>query len=366
MRTACRRSTSVKTSTSTTLSRWGRCDTGGHRWDSADADMNAAHEAVHYGGEPFTFIPTKPLYGDEPGASTPRESHVQRLAAIDRSPAPPLLLDRLDPLGPTILYGPGDIGKGTLASSWATRLQAAGRRVLILDYEDHPEEWARRIFGLGGADAVADIVHVPPLREWGGPLWKHADGVRKLAEAEGRDFVIIDSAAMAAAGIDPSSPEAPQLISSGLQEVGLPSLTLAHVNRAHDARYPFGSVFWHNLARVTWSFMPKGEERILVCRKANNYAKPGASTVTATWHMGVLGEVAERLAAWGLLDRIAEVLADGPAAPRDIATTLNEGVPDGEKTSRQTVAATLSRGLAKDRAFRFTVADGEWSLREDD
>jgi hypothetical protein len=294
-------------------------------------------------------------------------SHVRRLSDIDRSPAPPLLLDRLDPLGPTVLYGPGDIGKGTVASSWATRLLADGHRPLLLDYEDHPEEWARRVFGLGGADAVADIVHVPPLREWGGPLWRHAEDVRKLAEREGRSFVIIDSAAMAAAGIDPSSPEAPQLLAAGLQTIGLPSLTLAHVNRAHDARYPFGSVFWHNLARVTWSLMPKGEERILVCRKANNYAKPRAASVSATWHMGVLGEVAERPAVFTLLDRIDDVLADGLGrTPTDIAAMLNDGAAEGERTSVQSVSGVLSRDLKnRGAASRFTVADGRWTLREE-
>ena len=32
---------------------------------------------------------------------------------------------------------------------------------------------------------------------------------------------------------------------------------LAHVTKMHDARYPYGSVYWHNVPRVSWSFMPR-------------------------------------------------------------------------------------------------------------
>ena len=293
-------------------------------------------------------------------------SNIHHLSELDRSPAPPLLLDRLDPLGPTITYGPGGIGKGVLAASWAARLRQEGQKVLILDYEDHPEEWARRVYGLAG-DAAMDILHVPALREWGGAIWTHAESVREFVEAEGITYLIIDSAVMACAGTDPSSPDAPTMYSSGLQVIGVPSLTLAHVNRAHDARYPFGSVFWHNLARITWSLMPKGDERILVGRKHNNYAPPGAASVTSTWQDGVLREVWEKPAVWSLLDRIAEALADGPMSPRDITAVLNDGVLPDEKTSRNSVTGVLSRDLkANGTSSRFTVLDGLWTVRERD
>src|SRR5438093_13773395 len=46
---------------------------------------------------------------------------VKRLDTIDRTPAPPLLLGYLDPLESTMLFGPGDIGKGTLACQWSVQ-----------------------------------------------------------------------------------------------------------------------------------------------------------------------------------------------------------------------------------------------------
>src|ERR1044071_4911919 len=119
-------------------------------------------------------------------------------------PPAPTLRDRLDPSEATILYGPGGVGKGTVATSWAVGLWKAGRKVAILDYEDHPSEWSRRIHSLGGAEAWESIAHMSPNRAYPpGPrgyagLAGHPDQIRtELDEAEGA-YVIIDSAIMAA------------------------------------------------------------------------------------------------------------------------------------------------------------------------
>ena len=56
-----------------------------------------------------------------------RKPDIVPLASIPTDPPPPLLIDRLDPEGHTILYGTGGIGKGALACSWIARLVAEGR-----------------------------------------------------------------------------------------------------------------------------------------------------------------------------------------------------------------------------------------------
>jgi hypothetical protein len=311
---------------------------------------------------------TKPqAIAQEAPASHGDGTYVKRLSAVDRTLPPPLLLDRIDPAKATILFGPGDIGKGTLASSWITQLHDLGERILILDYEGQEEEWARRISGLAGADILDDIIHVAPMREWGGPIWKHAAEISRIADAEGITRLVIDSAGMACAGTDPAKPEAPLQFGEALQQIGRPSLTLAHVTKQHDARYPYGSVYWHNVPRVSWSFMPKGQDRVLVCRKANNYEKPPAASVGFTYLDHELREVWEKPASWTLEDRIADVLADGGArTPTAIAAVLNEGVERTEQTSSTSVSGTLSRGLKRAGAdYRFTVAnDGHWTVRQ--
>jgi hypothetical protein len=239
-----------------------------------------------------------------------------------------------------------------------------GGRVLILDYENHGSEWARRINSLAGAAALEDVSWVAPLTEGLGAIWTHAEAIRDYVLANDITFLVVDSAAFACAGEDPSKAETAIRYGAALQVIGVPSLTLAHVTKLHDARYPFGSAFWHNAIRVSWSLMPKGEELVLVCRKANNYRKPSAQAVELTWYEDALREVIEKPAAWSLEDRIAEVLAHGPLTPLAIAAALNDGLAPGEQTTAATVRATLSRGLSKHGAtYRFTVADGSWRLR---
>lgn len=286
-----------------------------------------------------------------------------RLSQLDRTPPPPLLLDRLDPTESTILFGPGGVGKGALTCSWIVQLVAAGKHVLVLDYEDHGGEWARRVYGLAGADALEAVSWLAPLAEGLGPLWDHASQVRDLIDEDGIDYVVIDSILMACGGLDAMKPEAAIKFFGALQLLGRPSLTIAHVTKLNDPRQPFGTSYFHNLARATWSLMPKGDEVILVCRKANNYLKPQAQAVTTTWRDGTLGEVWEKPAAWSLEDRIEEILSDGMArTPATITAALNEGLPSTEHTSGNSVRSALMRGIKPGRPFTVD-AEGRYLLR---
>jgi AAA domain len=285
------------------------------------------------------------------------------LTALDMAPAPPLLLDRLDSAEHTVLFGPGGIGKGSLACSWIVQLTRRGHNVLVLDYENHGSEWARRIEGLGGLSARESVAWVAPLAAGAGPIWQHADRIAELMVAQENPYIVIDSAMMACAGKDPSDPETPGLYYGALQQIGVPNLTLAHVTKVGDPRMPFGSVQWHNLARVTWSMMPKGEDVLLTCQKDNNHMKPSAAVITMTWFEGMLREVSETRAIVKLLDRIIEVLADGPATAPAIAATLNDGLPKDEHTSLDTVRNALNRELRRGTSSRVTIVDGQWLIR---
>jgi hypothetical protein len=280
-----------------------------------------------------------------------------------------MLLDRLDPIESTILYGPGGVGKGTLACHWIVRLTEDDHKVLILDYENHGSEWARRIHGLAGAAGVDRVTWIAPHANAMGSIWDHSEWLAKQVADHGYTYLVIDSAVMAVGGMDPTKPETAMRYGAALQAVNVPSLTLAHVTKMHDEKYPFGSVFWHNLARVTYSLMPKGEAVLLTCRKANNYLKPSAQTVLATWHDGRLGEVSETPASWGLKDEIADTLAAGDAGgmtPTEIAEAMSEGRDASEKVGKTTIHSALSRDFKTlGTSSRFTAkADGKWALRQ--
>ena len=297
----------------------------------------------------------------DPDYQPPLILGARRLADIPTDPPPPLLIDRLDPDGHTILFGTGGVGKGTLACEWIVRLGRTGSRTLILDYENHPGEWARRISSLGGTSAVDRVTHAAPLTAgWlgrRGPLWEQAEDIATLIDQSGVDYVVVDSIVPACAGMDPTRPETVALYAGGLEYIGIPALSLGHVTKADDLRYPFGSVFWHNLCRGSWSLKSDGNETILCHRKSNNYERAGSFTVSTTWQDGALGEVWERPYSLVLADRIAEALAEEPLGVADLVARLEED--DGGSVKPDSVRTALRRGI---KARKFTKDGDRYGL----
>ena len=259
------------------------------------------------------------------------------LGSISTEPPPPMLVGRLDPEGHTILYGPGGVGKGALACWWIVELVRTGHRVLILDFEGHATEWARRIGSLDPT-AAQGVWYVAPSK----PLRAIATDVKAECDQYQITYVVVDSAVMAC-GDDPMKPEAARAYGEGLIRLGRPALTLAHVTKLDDGRYPFGSVFWHNLARTTFSLVPDGDTTLLTHRKGNNYAKIARQAVTMTWTDGQLREVWERSYAASLGDEIADLLAG--SAGMTLAAIV-EHLSGAERTiAKSSVQSALTRGV---------------------
>lgn len=280
-------------------------------------------------GEPPDDVELLPLYRDASVA----------LDSISTDPPPPMLIDRLDPLGHTILYGTGGVGKGALACWWIVQLVREGHRVLILDYEGHPEEWSRRIASLdAGVHAGDRIRHLAPTA----PIHKAAASIATTCQAHASDVVVVDSAVMAC-GADPLKPDAAAQYSAAVLVIGRPVLTLAHVTKTDDSRYPFGSIFWHNLARMTWS-LTGDDEVLLRHRKHNNYPGLGTFALSVTWSEDhQLQEVWERGYSMSVLDRVVDAMpADGATIP-ELLTLINDG--EHKNVSRETLRRTLSRAI---------------------
>lgn len=314
---------------------------------------------------------------DEPPEDDFLERHgVRPLADIPADPPPPLLIDRLHPTGHTVLYGDGDTGKGVLASWWIVQLTRAGHRVLIVDFEDHPDEWSSRIRKLGGGlDAVPMVHHVSPLsRSWTGergPLWKIAGTVRQIAERVEAEYIVVDSIVPACYGYDSLKPEVPGLYAEGLQVLGLPVLSLAHATKSGEDRWPFGSVFWHNLARVTWSARKVGgggHQVLLKNRKHNQSAGHGRLLAVITWMDDLPGEVDEKPYAVKLAEAIRDVFEDGTEllTITQVVDRLNDELDEDDPPIKaNSVRVALKRGLSPDRRL-FRVQgmgkDAKWGL----
>lgn len=282
------------------------------------------------------------------------------LSDVEAKPPAPLLLDRLDPEGHTILYGAGDVGKGVIASNWIGRLIQLGHVVLILDYEDHRDEWARRIDALYGPETRASVIHVVP--PWQGAIWDHVEPIVELIRAVGATIVVIDSIVFACRGKDAIDSATPAQYDSALKQLGVPVLSLGHVTKDHNARYPFGSVFWHNAARVTWSAVAavgEGHQVILQHRKGNNYKKLGRVLTTIEWWEDLPREVSEMPYMVHIGELVAETLRDGKLTVGKIVDRLNEDVEDGQEPYKaDSVSRALRRGIAK----TFRKNGDEWSL----
>lgn len=274
-----------------------------------------------------------------PVLPTPATDRSVALWTISTDPPAPMLIDRLDPAGHTILYGTGGVGKGALACRWISDLVQAGRRILILDYEGHPEEWSRRIAALSpsahGGDGVRHLVPSAPLN-------RSVAEIDLTCDTHAIDYLVIDSAVMAC-GADPLKPESAALYAEALVRIGLPTLSLAHVTKVDDPRYPFGSVFWHNLARMTWSLTGVEDEVLLKHRKHNNYAGLGTFALTITWQDGYLREVWERGYNATILQRAVDALEDGPLDIAALLVAINDG--EHKAVQRETLRRTLSRSV---------------------
>ena len=108
----------------------------------------ASRAALESADERIDRFRWEPLAMLESGIGERLGAHV--LSGIPTEPPAPLLIGRLDPEGHTILYGTGGVGKGTLAASWANGLLEDGKRILIVDYENHPSRMGAPGLGLRG------------------------------------------------------------------------------------------------------------------------------------------------------------------------------------------------------------------------
>jgi hypothetical protein len=192
-----------------------------------------------------------------PEAGAPTPSTWRTLADIDDSPPGDLLLDMLEPDGPTMLYGPGGLGKGMTIAWMISELVELGIRPLIYDAENRPKEWARRTSGLG-VDR-GKVVYVQPselpteLR--GEPLWTVAPHLGRIADAAGCGIVFVDSV-LAAMNVSEDrlrgDAGAPYEFVAALDRLERPSVCAGHTPKGSPDGDPYGSVSWVNAMRFLW------------------------------------------------------------------------------------------------------------------
>jgi hypothetical protein len=246
---------------------------------------------------------------------------------------------------PTIGFGDGGGGKSYLALYGAGTLARHGVNVLLADWELSGGDHHDRIVRLFGEDAPT--IHYIRCER---PLIDEADRIRREVRRLSIDYWIADSIAPACGGPPEAAEHATEYFRA-VRQIGVGSLHLAHVNRSESGdQKPFGSSFWHNLARATF-FIKQADVSAdgrqvtlgLFQRKANlgpirpaigfQFAFDGLRTIVSRTDLAE-SELAPKLS---IAQRMTHLLRQRPRPVAEIAAELEESVDAVKKAVSRNV-----------------------------
>jgi hypothetical protein len=279
-------------------------------------------------------------------------------------PGPDRLLDVLGLKLPreygAILFGDGGTLKSYLAEYIGGTLALRGIPTLYADWEFSADEHRLRLERLFGAD-------MPGL--WyircGHPLVDETDRIRTFIQDHAIQYVVVDSAGVATDG-PPEAAEAANGYNRALRSWEIGSLSIAHITKSEQGdQKPFGSVFFHNNARMTWFVKrsaPAGDDSTVTVglfnRKNNvgplysplglQFTFDGARTLIQTADLTDVDDLAADVPLW---QRMRQALRHGPQTVAALA---------GELDSKVETIERVARGKGKSRSLftRIPGSDG--------
>lgn len=273
----------------------------------------------------------------------------------------PLLTDA----GATVLFGDGGTGKSLLALAAAVDLHngtggilgltpARPRNVLFLDWEWDPAVHRDRMEAMLGGTPPPDLAYL----RCEASLADESERILAEVRARGTEALVIDSAAWAA-GAEPEKSESATGFYLALRAIGLPAIVTAHTPKLGDTTKPFGSVFWHNGARLTWQLV--GEQgsdsltRIGLMNRKNNDGRPlpplGWELDGLTFrriHAASIAAVSDRMP---IRERATALLVAGARTYAEIADEIGEDA--------KSVRVVIDREIKRGDASRFVKLPGE-------
>ena len=267
----------------------------------------------------------------------------------------------------TVLYGPGDSLKSFFAL-YCTLLLANGQcgpnlsvaptpwKVLFLDWEMSADDVRGRVKLLQTGNPA--LQEAPDYRRCFRPLADDLTELKKVVGDGEYDVLVLDSLAMAAGGQELERADAALRFNAALRALNCTSLIIGHTPKPQEdqkERSLYGSVFFHNLCRVSWECRREGDVLGLYQRKNNLGAKHDSLgfTLVVTDEAATITEadlMDEPTLAQGLplKDRLYTYLTEQPGqTPKELARAMESKEP--------TIRTTLNRWKAL-----FQSLDGKW------
>ena len=265
---------------------------------------------------------------------------------------------RLNPLihegVPTVLFGPGGIGKSYLAMYLALLAEAGHAdhgyapvksRVLILDYEMEGRYARQRAMLLRrGHPALKDAV--PLYQRCELPLAELVGDVANTIQKEQIGLLIVDSLAPAA-GQDQNASQTAIGFFTALRHLRVSALVLAHVAKNTDQKSIYGSVFYSNLARSVFEAEGTGDGTISLHHRKHNFcAKQPSHAFTLTFQeesVQIRPAELPMVSADKLGDKLASLMRETPLTSAELihhsgleAQKVYDALSYGKKAKRWT------------------------------
>ena len=276
-------------------------------------------------------------------------------------------------LQPTVMYGPGGLGKSFLAVFCSVLVQTgvefAGLKplqgnVLYIDYEDVGDELNERVRALAmGIGGVTDGVEFK-YRSSHDVLYHDIDPLRRAVAENNISLVVVDSLGGAAAG-QINDADVNIKVFNALRSLNVTALIIDHVSKDGSTdRGPIGSVFKYNRARSVWEVKKSqqvgetGSKVGLYHRKANS----GKLQKPLGFSLEFIGEPAEVVTVNEARVEDVPELEEGLSWPDriDNAIATNGGMETnqlieyfGDKHS-----GTIRTNLTRSR--KFVQVEGRW------
>lgn len=224
-----------------------------------------------------------------------------------------------------------------------------------------------RLRAIAGDD-MPGLVYVP----CSGSLRDQVDRLRGIGRDHGIGYWIVDSVAPACGG-EPESAEIALSFHNALRALGGGALCVAHTTKSGEDSRPFGSTFWHNMARSTW--LAKKQQDVsassftvaLFNKKANTGPLQAPLAFELTFDDGDVAirrtdvrDTPELAGALPIKWRLQHALAAGAKTYADLATDLGESVEAVRKAVDRAMAPSKSGAPAL--FVRVAGADGVYRV----